>query len=686
MPFLTQAPVKVGWKRLIDAAMASDAAYAVKPAIKDTEWHAVDMRNFGAGAIPRKNIGADPLTFVTDDGRGAAVLLHTGSGLNKKYMLAFRGTDQSDLHYPTKTDIIGWIDAFSGEYVQEFRSLLMSVDAHLRKNPGELTVSGHSLGGWITNKLKSDYSKFGGEPDIWGKALYAAFESPLIRQGVFNFGFQNDLVYKLVSPLQTYIGPERIWVDNGFAPLTAHDRQAYIYALHLLQNGTFSNRIDFSDNIFIRTAYAAKVTRDFAIVGKEGFYSSSVESFYLGSNKDDVFNLTLKNTVTSYIDLAGGNDTLKSARNAKEVIIGKQGADEIFAGDGNDTVSGDGHYQNHSSAPLEVSLLYSASGHFHHWFGPAKSLVSGGGAFALAQRHAGPILPGRTEGRGFDDKLSGENGHDVLFAGGGNDHLHGGQGSDLLVGGSGADKLYGGAHNDVLFGGPGEDVLSGGPGNDLYIVDRLDFVIEAAGGGIDTAVIAQNGSYNINNVEYFALADGVSNVSLNVMELDYPAKGANTFMVSSTAANAKILINNTSKSATQYTFYLGVDNDDDTFVFTRPFIEGSSIYTSKSDADVIFDVTRLGFKGVIGQTLDISKTGTIADGLYVMERTWFIKFKDNNSNVDITDIRHYDKANNILDSSFDDGHPNFVHGIVSAKNGVFHKIADLSYADWDWLI
>src|SRR5262249_59190985 len=55
------------------------------------------------------------------------------------------------------------------------------------------------------------------------------------------------------------------------------------------------------------------------------------------------------------------------------------------------------------------------------------------------------------------------------------------------TGNAGANHLIGNDGANILDGRAGADTLEGGKGNDTYIVDNGgDFVIEVAGGGIDT--------------------------------------------------------------------------------------------------------------------------------------------------------------------------------------------------------
>jgi Ca2+-binding RTX toxin-like protein len=122
----------------------------------------------------------------------------------------------------------------------------------------------------------------------------------------------------------------------------------------------------------------------------------------------------------------------------------------------------------------------------------------------------------------------GSSAKETIEGGGGNDTLNGGEGDDRLLGGAGADSLLGGLGNDTLDGGTGADRMAGGAGNDTFRVDAgTDVLIESAGGGSDTAVLAVS----------YTLGDNVERAELGAGNIDATGNAAGNWLYAGAGNN-----------------------------------------------------------------------------------------------------------------------------------------------------
>jgi Ca2+-binding RTX toxin-like protein len=205
-----------------------------------------------------------------------------------------------------------------------------------------------------------------------------------------------------------------------------------------------------------------------------------------GNELDNVISNNRTGQITTWIDGAGGNDTLLggSGQDCFEFSrgSGNYGSDRVNGGSGEDAI----------------------------WVGTNSAVV--------VDFRAGTVTGGGTSGSGrvtfsnievaasdsFNDRLIANNDGIVFYAGGGNDTLIGGAGNDVLYadyngreshgdepgndrlsGKGGNDRLIAALGNDFLNGGAGADHLQAGAGNDILVWDAADTRVDG-GAGTDT--------------------------------------------------------------------------------------------------------------------------------------------------------------------------------------------------------
>jgi Ca2+-binding RTX toxin-like protein len=148
---------------------------------------------------------------------------------------------------------------------------------------------------------------------------------------------------------------------------------------------------------------------------------------------------------------------------ARDVIIGTSGVNELFGGGGRDDIRG-----------LEGVDQIAITGRKQTWSGVAH-LIGGPGGDHFYVKTRGPLV------------ILGGAGNDFLDGGNGPDRLNGGRGADFLAGDGGADLLRGGRGADRLVAGYGDDTMSGGPGRDSWL--NFDSYFGSAPGRVTTVRI-----------------------------------------------------------------------------------------------------------------------------------------------------------------------------------------------------
>jgi Ca2+-binding RTX toxin-like protein/subtilisin-like proprotein convertase family protein len=207
---------------------------------------------------------------------------------------------------------------------------------------------------------------------------------------------------------------------------------------------------------------------------------SDIENVYTGDGDDQV-----KGDGDDNLISGGRGDDLLNGRGGDDILMGGLGADTLHGSTGSDTAS----YADATSA-VTVRLY---DGFTAGAYAAGDILIS---IENLTGSDFDDTLYGNADANTLDggegnDFLQAGRGDDVVFGGGGKDTLYGHDGNDFLNGGDKADTLYGGDNNDVLRGGNGSDALFGDNGSDTLEggvgADALD-----GGAGVDTASYASS--------------------------------------------------------------------------------------------------------------------------------------------------------------------------------------------------
>ena len=224
----------------------------------------------------------------------------------------------------------------------------------------------------------------------------------------------------------------------------------------------------------------------------------------------------VSNTMTNNLGIAygtwienaiggSGNDSI-TGNSLSNILIGGDGADQLFGGGGNDLLVVD----------IDDTVVQGGAGLDRVLFHGTEDF-----SFSLLGTDVEYV-----RSRDGNDNLdaSGVSTNVQLFGEAGNDVLTGGNGSNYIDGGSGNDILNGGNQVDTLIGGAGADEMYGGGGNDLFFVDINDTVIQG-GAGLDRVVFQGPQDFDFSlagtGIEYVRGSTGndtldASGVTLNV--------------------------------------------------------------------------------------------------------------------------------------------------------------------------
>jgi len=279
--------------------------------------------------------------------------------------------------------------------------------------------------------------------------------------------------------------------------------------------------LDCSDAVVVGSSSADNIT--LRATGLTEIYAGdgddTISVVFIGYYGKSVIN---GGTGDDIINGAAGNDDLRGGT-GQDTLSGGFGSDNLSGGSGIDTMSGGLGSDWYSVEPGDVIIEEIDQG---------IDTVSSLGNWQLGNNFENLFLApvsfaitGR--GNALNNTISGNSFANSLLGGDGNDKLYGDGGADTLYGQEGADTLYGDAGADVLDGGAGNDWLEGGADDDIYIVrDTGDFVSEQANGGHDLVRTTIN-LILFSDVEALVLMGGAGIGTGNALDNDISGNKSN---------------------------------------------------------------------------------------------------------------------------------------------------------------
>ncbi|OLF54365.1 calcium-binding protein [Pseudomonas chlororaphis] len=439
-------------------------------------------------------------------------------------------------------DLLGWPAMIDNSYIRGYDYLLDAIKDYATGHNltgKDVLVTGYSQGGSVTNSMYLGKDTLA--DGFFKDSDYFGMESPKASNsdGIFNFGFENDIVHRLIGEetdlgsaiidalqgsdasytsstdnivlfdtvyaLPTWPnGPFSIVNPSGWVP---HLEGIFINPIQRIGQSTFYDYIERDSTIIISNL--DPISRSFTWVSDKQTATSNhfgTPAFLLGTDSADKLQ---DGSNDDFLDGFAGDDSFRVSTGT-DIVAGGTGDDKVFLkgaaanyeavrlSDGslflNDTTGTYGLKELHgvehvefetslANALGELPIIGGIFGSLGQILTPAYTVTSGkldfeglfGADKSYAKATEGTQLADTLKGTAARDLIFGQGGNDRLDGGAGNDLLHGGDGNDTLLGGSGNDALYGGAGNDILVGGLGNDTLSGGVGSDLFVFDQSGF-------------------------------------------------------------------------------------------------------------------------------------------------------------------------------------------------------------------
>ncbi|CUS31830.1 calcium-binding protein [Candidatus Nitrospira nitrificans] len=484
-------------------AQLSDAAYANLSVgmPQDLYVQALKARGFGSLQATEFANRYAIVSTLNDSSTGFSATLFQRNGTSEK-ILAIRGTNDivdlliSDLQIGLfgMADQYASLNMFYSQLIVEGK--LLSTDT--------LTVTGHSLGGFLAQAFTVDHSLTVSHAYTYNAPGFGGvLINPFGSLGVAGASVPDSLIANIIAQGPSFVSsqgrqigePEHAFIETSLNPLTNHsvrslvDALAFYDLMHQIDPTVSAPTVTTLLSTVSATATTSLETSLDAL--RKVFQRPTATPTPVGDRDAYYTNLiALRGSlpaVSPYqvVSLVGTEQTAASlaTSSSSDGIAYRYALRELNPF----VITGVDYGQHNVGGALD---LYDA----HTGQGTVTALYLSDRADLLAEKHTygladgTPVnrsttlyedqLTGFTNERGatateaiiFGDfagrELVGRSGNDHLYGGGGNDTLSGGAGQDYLEGGSDDDTLDGGSESDILLGQQGTDTLNGGTGND----------------------------------------------------------------------------------------------------------------------------------------------------------------------------------------------------------------------------
>jgi hypothetical protein len=293
----------------------------------------------GYEALRMQDLGINQngTTYTSSSGRGKAIVVQQDDEL----VVAFRGTD----HFNDVQDYDNI--SISKNYFKQFQSLLKHVADYAREGDLHVTFTGASLGGAVANII-ADHAD-----ERWGKAFadadFVGISSPYLsgnhKADVLNFGFNNDIVYHLVSGHGSHaarsMSTKHVFLyenhqftkdDNLHDRVAPHHIGNYVDAIDALSDLQFDDGTMLADKLQLHSYVLFDDTKEKLQARRVHHPGDSPLTIIGEGRKDRLYGATNHDH--------GSHNEWFFGRGGDDKILGRHGADLLYGGTGNDVLIG----------------------------------------------------------------------------------------------------------------------------------------------------------------------------------------------------------------------------------------------------------------------------------------------------------------------------------------------------------